>query len=259
MSLLSGLNEQEVNSVLPKGIILLGYRGSIAHGTYVPSKDPNSIDDKDIMGVFIPSIDHYFGLNKEGHKEVQLKEWDSVSYELTKFIGLLMNSNPNVLSLLWLNEQHYIIKNRLGSWLIKNRDLFVSKKIYHSFTGYAHAQLHKMTHLAFEGYMGEKRKALVQKHGYDTKNAAHLIRLLRQGIEFLNEGYLHVQREDSGQLIDIKNGVWPLSKVKAEAERLFRRAEETYDRCVLPAHPDREKINELMIKMLTEHFRCYKK
>lgn len=33
--------------------------------------------------------------------------------------------------------------------------------------------------------MGEKRKQLVAKHGYDTKNASHLIRLLRMGMEFL--------------------------------------------------------------------------
>lgn len=31
----------------------------------------------------------------------------------------------------------------------------------------------------FSGYQGAKRKAIVRQHGYDTKNAAHLIRLLR--------------------------------------------------------------------------------
>lgn len=43
-------------------------------------------------------------------------------------------------------------------------------------------KLHKQH---FSGYMGEKRKAMVRKYQYDVKNAAHLIRLLRMGAEFL--------------------------------------------------------------------------
>ena len=39
--------------LLPEGLILLGYRGIIAHGMYVPQENPNSIDDKDVMGVFV--------------------------------------------------------------------------------------------------------------------------------------------------------------------------------------------------------------
>ncbi|MDD5675043.1 MAG: hypothetical protein PHC61_12815 [Chitinivibrionales bacterium] len=33
--------------------MLLGYVGSIAHGTYVPKNDPDSIDDQDILGVCV--------------------------------------------------------------------------------------------------------------------------------------------------------------------------------------------------------------
>lgn len=56
--------------------------------------------------------------------------------------------------------------------------------------------------------MGERRKALVRRHGYDTKNAAHLIRLLRMGIEFLQSGELLVDRSghDAGELLAIKRG-----------------------------------------------------
>jgi DNA relaxase NicK len=46
------------------------------------------------------------------------------------------------------------------------------------------------------GYMGKKRRELVVRVGYDAKNAAHLIRLLRMGIEFLTEGTLYVERAD---------------------------------------------------------------
>lgn len=51
--------------------------------------------------------------------------------------------------------------------------------------------------------MGQKRRELVRRVGYDAKNAAHLIRLLRMGIEFLTEGTLHVERADATELLDI--------------------------------------------------------
>ena len=165
------------------------------------------------------------------------EEWDIVIYEAKKFVGLLAKGNPNVLSLLWLEENHYIHKSDAGEFLIHNRDLFVNKSVYKSFTGYAHAQLHKMTHLSFEGYMGEKRKKLVGKFGYDTKNAAHLIRLMRMCIEFLNDGFLYVQRDDASQLLQIKNGDWELERVKEEANRLFKLADEAYLKSKLPAKP----------------------
>jgi hypothetical protein len=112
-----------------------------------------------------------------------------------------------------------------------------------------------MTHCACEGYMGQKRKQLVERFGYDTKNAAHLIRLLRMAIEFLNESVFYVQREsDATQLLDIKMGKWTLEQVKAEADRLFQRAEAAYDKSTLPAQPDMAKINELTVSIVSRHF-----
>ena len=193
----SNLTDSEVKELLPEGLILLGFRGSLAHGTYVPQDNPDSIDDKDIMGVFVNPITHYFGLSEKEHHEKFIKEWDAVSYEVRKFFRLLLKSNPNVIGLLWLDERDYLLKTPSGQKLIDNRDLFVSKQIYHSFNGYAWGQFKRMTHFKFEGYMGEKRKGLVEKFGYDTKNAAHLIRLLDMGIEFLNEGVLYVKRKNA--------------------------------------------------------------
>lgn len=246
------------NPDLNEWAIIVAYRGSISHGMYVPSNDPNSIDDKDVMSVCIPPISHYFGLKEfgsRGTREVWKGEWDIVVYEVLKFVRLVAKGNPNVLSMLWLEPNYYLDLKPEGELLIKNRGLFVGRHVFHSFSGYAHSQLHKMTRLAFEGYMGEKRKQLVEKHGYDTKNAAHLIRLLRMAIEFLNEGQLHVMRPDAQQLLEIKGGEWTLEQVKDEASRLFKRAEEAYDRSTLPVEPDREKVNALCVDILRMHFK----
>lgn len=232
--------------------ILGGFRGSVAHGMYIPNDDPNSVDDIDLMYVVVPGIENYFGIRSwgsKGTKEHMIEEYDVVVYELRKFISLLAKGNPNVICMLWMKENMYTLSTECSDMLIDNRDIFSSKIMYHSFVGYAHGQLKKMTAFTKNGYMGEKRKALVEKYGFDCKNAAHLIRLLRMGAEFLNEGILHVERPDAKQLLEIKKGEWSLDKVKTEADRLFARIETAYDKSTLPAEPDYEKINELCIEI----------
>lgn len=241
------------NPDLGEWSILTGWRGSIAHGMYVPQESPDSIDDKDIMGVCVPPLEYYIGLKEfhsRGTHEIKKNEWDIVVYEARKFLHLLEQGNPNVLSLLWLEDNLYLNKTLAGKHLLANKNLFVGRHVFHSFSGYAHSQLHRMTHMAFKGYMGDKRRRLVEKFGYDTKNAAHLIRLLRMGIEFLNEGVLHVLRPDRQQLLEIKRGEWTLDQVKTEANKLFKRAEESYDRSTLPARPDREAVNQLCVEIV---------
>jgi predicted nucleotidyltransferase len=250
---IEGLSPQEVDQLVPPNTILLGYRGSIAHGMYLDPNRPNSVDDIDLMGVAIGPIDSYLGLETFEQKEVFYKEWDSVVYEVRKFVRLLCQANPNVLSLLWLKPEHYLHVTPAGQLLLDHRALFMTKRIFPAFTGYAQTQIKRMTHLAYEGFMGEKRKGLAQKFGYDTKNASHAIRLLRMGIEFLETGRLRVFRDDSRELLSIKQGEWTLEAVKAEADRLFAKAQTANDASTLPSEVDREKVNELLLRILIPH------
>ena len=142
---IKGMTLEESITLIPLNTILLGYMGSIAHGTYIPSEDPNSIDDKDIMGVCVASEYVYLGLDKFEQREKKFKEWDSVVYEIRKYVSLLLKCNPNVTGLLWLKENNYIHINDSGRKLIENRDIFSSKQAYNSFSGYAHGQLHRMS------------------------------------------------------------------------------------------------------------------
>ena len=106
----------------------------------------------------------------------------------------------------------------------------------------------KLHHEHFSGYMGEKRKAMVRKYQYDVKNAAHLVRLLRMGIEFLETGQLQVFRtSDAEELKRIKRGGWTLDQVKEQAEQLFGRIEEARTRSPLPPRPDEGAANALLM------------
>jgi predicted nucleotidyltransferase len=243
------------NPALDTWCILHAYRGSIAHGMYVPNTDENSIDDKDTMAVCVPPEAYYYGISHDvfptnGTKEIKENEWDIVAYEARKFLNLLAQGNPNVLSMLWVKKQYILKITEEGKALRDNRQLFVGKHVYKSFTGYAYGQLHRMTHFVGRGYMGEKRGKLVEKYGYDTKNAAHLIRLLRMGIEFLVDGELNVEREDARQLLEIKRGEWTIEQVEKESERLFKVAEEAYIHSSLPKEPDHAAINDLCIDIV---------
>lgn len=235
----------------PNNLILLGYRGSIAHGMYIPNTDPNSIDDKDIMGIFVAPAEHYVGLSPIKETIEQMKgPWDAVFYEVKKFVKLLCKSNPNVLSLLWVKDEHILYQNEYGKLLRDARELFVTKNIYHSFAGYAHDQFKKMIHGANKGYMGEKRKALVEKYGYDCKAAAHLIRLLIMCIEFLQTGELIVERPDADELLKFKKGEYTLQEVKEMAEDLFIAAEISYKKSTLPEDIQYNIIEDILIKII---------
>ena len=108
----------------------------------------------------------------------------------------------------------------------------------------------KLHHEHFSGYMGEKRKAMVRKYQYDVKNAAHLIRLLRMGIEFLETGQLQVFRtSDADELKRIKRGGWTLDQVKEQAEQLFGRIERARAQSPLPPRPDETAANALLMEI----------
>lgn len=66
----------------------------------------------------------------------------------------------------------------------------------------------------------ETRSALEEEHGYDTKHAMHLVRLLRMGKEALEEGVLKVKRPDAQELLDIRHGSWTYDQCVAYAEEM---------------------------------------
>ena len=222
------------------------YRGSIAHGTFVPNSNPGSIDDKDVLGIAMPPSRYFWGLKKFEQFEKFEGEWDVLIYDFKKAVNLLMKNNPNILALLWTPEKHILKSTPSYQKLRDNRHIFASKLVYKTYCGYGHDQLKKMENMAYNGYMGEKRKGLVDKFGYDVKNAQHLIRLLRQGIEFLKTGELVVERPDANELKQIKLGQWKIEKVKAEAVKLFEQIDDALEHSTLPDEVDKDAVDKLV-------------
>ncbi len=229
-------------------LCLAGYRGSVAHGTA-----GDVIDDIDIGGVFIAPETHYFGLTSLEHIERigVAGKYDFALFELRKYFRLLLKSNPNVLSLLWLPQNLYIIQKDWGNELVAQRQIFMSKALYKSFGGYAYGQLQRMTRpCTNQAFQGKKRRERFEKFGYDCKSAAHLIRLLRMGIEALLTGEINVARHDAKQLKEIKAGLWSLPQIEGEARRLQHLLDAAFVKCSLPARPDFKKAEGFLVDIL---------
>lgn len=241
-----------LHPALQENNIMMVWRGSVAHGTYVPNDDPLSIDDKDLIGITIPPMDFYTGLREfgsRGTQEVQVDPWDIVVYEHRKAVRLLAKGNPNMLAMLWTPPEYITYITSAGEVLLASRHLFATKAAFPAFKGYAQSQLKKMERGEYRGYMGEKRKALVDQFGYDTKNASHLIRILRQGIGFMRTGELEVYRSDAEELLAIKRGFYSFDEVRAIASELDARLLKAGEESPLPESPDGEAINKLAVHM----------
>lgn len=258
----------EATAGLHADVLFSAYRGSIAHGMFVPSTDPDSIDDVDFMTIVMPPLKDYFGLygwprkseiantpyvGSGGTLEYKVGATDLVAYELRQFFTLLKKGNPNVLTLLWLRPEFIFYESPEWYILRANRDAFVGKHVFESFSGYARQQMRRMLagdSVGGRGFNGEKRKELRQRYGYDTANAAHMIRLLRMGIEFLDTGALVVERPDADELLAIKRGAWTMDAVEREANRLFAGLESAAERSQLPEEPNGDLIESVCVAVI---------
>ncbi|MGI0059228.1 MAG: hypothetical protein ACREBJ_05615, partial [Nitrosotalea sp.] len=97
------------------------------------------------------------------------------------------------------------------------------------------------------------RAVLEEKYGYDTKNAYHLVRLIRMCREILTTGKVLVKRLDREELLTIRNGAWSYEQLIEFAEREDLALNELYNSTtVLPRTPDKEKLDQLCIRLVEQ-------
>jgi predicted nucleotidyltransferase len=245
-----------VQGLLPewakKHPILSGLRGSHVHGTYIPPNHPLSTDDIDVFTVFAHGKDYYLGLDSYYNRQQTVDisgDIDVVGYELRKYIGLLTKGNPNVHMYLWLKDDDYLYVSDVGAYLIQEREQFLSQKLFDSLFGYAYGQLKKISQVTYQGYMGEKRKKLVDRYGFDIKNAAHCVRLLYTGLHFASTGKIVVRLPDEElELVkEIKTGQKPLGGIERLIDQLMQefKEKEILNRGNFPEVPDKEFVDNI--------------
>lgn len=131
-----------MNFDIDKHTILEVLHGSRAYGTFTPESD------YDYKGVAIPPKEYFYGFSSvfEQKEEMVAKghPHDKVIYDLRKFMNLASLANPNILDVLFANDADRVSVNKWGEMLLAERDSFLSKKVRHSFAGYAHQQLSRL-------------------------------------------------------------------------------------------------------------------
>ena len=130
----------KTNPHLGKNVILLGLGGSHAYGTNVEGSD------LDIRGCALNSKSEI--LTNENFEQFVNEATDTTIYSFNKLVSLLSNVNPNTIELVGLKPEHYLYLSPIGQELLDNKNMFLSKKVIHSFGGYATAQLRRLDNKA---------------------------------------------------------------------------------------------------------------
>ena len=123
---------------LQERTIFLTRYGSHAYGTNTPESD------LDLRGIAVAPIEYYLGFSKKFEQAVSSSPTDLCVYDVQKFMNLAADCNPSVIEILWVDESDVLYENYCGRLLREARELFLSQKAKHTFSGYAISQLKRI-------------------------------------------------------------------------------------------------------------------
>lgn len=122
--------------------------------------------DTDIKGVFIMSNDDI--LSNRYVDQINVTA-DKTYYELRRFLELVSVGNPNVLELLYLPKRCVLKKTEEWDYIQQQREMFLTKKCYDTFSGYAKTQLQKSK--------GLNKKFNWEKNKTERKSIIHFCKI----------------------------------------------------------------------------------
>ena len=145
------------NLITPPAFVVdqLQYEVIMGSNAYGVSSDNSDVD---IYGFCIPSrniifpdcINGYDTFPKfDQYQEHHIKnpytnqEFDFSIFNITKYFRLCADGNPNMIDSLFVPRRCIVHTTKVGELVRENRKLFLSKKCWHTFKGYAYSMLHK--------------------------------------------------------------------------------------------------------------------
>lgn len=221
----------------PNNIILEGITGSVAYGLNTETSDI------DIKGVYVLPTRKVLEIGFDPkHTTIDNVDPDWVYHEVGKFMKLVINGNPTVTELLYLNE--YTKMTPIGQMLVDNRDAFLSTKaVTNAYSGYAFSQAKKLNNRTEQGL-----------NGYDSslknrfaKHTRHCFRLLMQARQLLETGTLNVKVTPEEREYLFAMGEKTADEVVAEFMR--QDTEMKNVKSILPDEPDYERLNSLLYEI----------
>lgn len=240
--------------------ILEAVVGSTVHGTAV--KD--GLEDLDLMAVVLEDQKTFAGFNatdtwtartKPNGVRSEAGDVDWVGYGLRKYLGLALKGNPSILLALFVPDEHVREITPEGEALRALAPAVVSKAAYMPYRGYMRQQHERL--LGLRGQRNVTRPELVEAYGYDTKYAAHVVRLGLQGEELLLTGRISLPMRDADRALAVKvrTGGFSLAEVSVQIIDAERRLDAAFAASPLPERPDAQRVERWMLGAYLEHWK----
>lgn len=232
--------------------ILEAIVGSTVHGTSVS----DGMEDLDLMAVIIEDQASLCGFEPKNvwtHRtkpegvRSEAGDTDWVGYGLRKYLGLVLKGNPSALLALYVPQARIRDITDEGYALRGLAPSIASKAAYMPFRGYMRQQHERL--LGLRGQKNVTRPELVKAYGYDTKYAAHIIRLGYQGAEFLSTGRitLPMPEEERSMVVKVRTGGFTLAEISGLINQAEVRLDEAFAKSTLPVAPDIKKVEAWMM------------
>lgn len=220
-------------------VLFICRAGSHAYGTNI------EWSDEDFRGACVapPYVYHGFA---QGFEQLEVKDPDIVIYECRKFFTIAAKGNPNAVESLFVDPSDRLFVSPVGERIFKQRDVFLSKRIISAVMGYAKGAVIGLDRPDRVG----KRAQLIARFGYDTKDAACVVRLLRMAREWVETGTLTIKRPDATELLSIRHGGWTLARVRDYVGGAMDDLGSARERCRLPDSPDMTRLNDLCCEVV---------
>ena len=236
--------------------------GSTLHGTSVD----DGLEDLDLMSILIEDPKEIIGFSpndtwvertKQNGVRSEGGDVDRTIYGLRKFLHLSLKGNPTMLQVFFVPHEF-----KRGNDDARGRALqalaphIVSKQCYGPWRGYMKQQHERL--LGLRGQRNVTRPELVDKFGYDTKYAGHIIRLGTQGIEILATGRmtLPMKPEDRTLVLDVRTGKYTLAEVSKLIIMAEEGIEKAYAESTLPLWPNKKYVESWMINTYMETWKA---
>ena len=241
---------ERARHIAEDGCILRAVVGSTLHGLSNPGTD-----DRDEMGVCIEPPEYVVGLRPFEHWVFRTQDegvpsgpgdLDLTIYGLRKYCRLAMKGSPTVLLLLFVDDDHVMVRTPLGTELQELAPAFVSKRAGRAFLGYLDAQK--------RGLLGDRHatrtRELSSEHGYDTKYAMHALRIAHQGVELIRERRISLPVPEPARehLMAVRRGELPIEDVLAAISEKTSELEQALVRSTLPDEPDHDAVDAFLIR-----------
>lgn len=249
---------------LPDNCVLLMIMGSQAYGVSSDSSDQDTygvcIPPKELvfphLGGEIPGFGQQiqrFGDWQQHHiiDPDRNKEYDFAIYSIVKYFQLCMENNPNMVETLFSPKKCIIHMTPIGQHIIDNRHKFLHKSGFYKFRGYASAQMSKLK--TTKNSSNPKRQESINKFGFDTKYAYHIIRLLLEAEQILTTGNLILDR-DNNFIKPIRNGDWTLDEIDNWVKLQNEKLENLFGTSKLQNTVDESVIKNILIECLEMHY-----